>query len=553
MTISRSHHRQLGFRLILIAITVVCTNVLKPRASEAAAPVASTTNGAVAGIQSATMNEYLGIPYAAPPVGPLRWTPPLPHSKWKGVLQATQFGSGCGGSNEDCLFLNVYTPRQGDQGQNEGENLPVMVWIHGGALVTGSGDPYDPTRLVAKGVIVVTINYRLGLFGFFAHPAIEAEGHLNGNYGLMDQQLALKWVRRNIAAFGGDPSRVTIFGESAGGLSIYAQLASPLAAGLFQRAIVESGAYLQFQDYYHYVISLTAAETTGVPPFVPSGIADAYALKCGGDNSPDTAACLRSVPAWWFSYVEPTGLYPIVDGTVLTQSPAAALASGQFNRVSVMSGGNRDEWRLQVANTFDFGFFGPLLNSDYQLALEGQFGTALGDFLFTYPVYPLLPPLSPPDDAASLALSAAGTDAIFACPERNSVKLLSKFVKTYAYEFNDENAPPVQNDVFWGGSLSFPLGAYHTAELQFLFIGDFFGFGVQSLLPDEQALSDAMVSYWTRFAKTGNPNSPSTPLWAPYSSSTDQFQSLIPPTPGPESTFDAEHLCSVFWDILPSQ
>jgi para-nitrobenzyl esterase len=550
MTISRNHHRKLGFRLILIAITVVCTSVLEPRASEAAAPVIFTTNGSVAGIQSATMNEYLGIPYAAPPVGPLRWTPPRRHSSWKGVLQATQFGNKCpqsdpttGGvldGDEDCLFLNVYTPTQGDQGKN----LPVMVWIHGGGLVSGSGDPFDPTRLVAKGVIVVTINYRIGILGFFAHPAIDDEGHLNGNYGLMDQQRALKWVRRNIAAFGGHPRRVTIFGESAGGHSVYAQLASPLAAGLFQRAIAESGAYSQFQDYYHFVISLAAAEMTGVPFFVPSGIADAAAVGCGIDNSAATAACLRDVPASSLVNIEPTGLYAIIDGTLLPESPSAALAGGRFNRVPVMSGSNRDEWRIFVAGTYD-ARVGPLSNSDYQAALEALFWPALGDYLFNHNVYPLPP--SPPADAASLALGAAGTDDIFACPERNSVKLLSKFVKTYAYEFNDENAPPVQSDPFFGGFLSFPLGAYHAAELQFLFIGDFFGFPVLPLSADEQALSDAMVNYWTRFGKTGNPNSPSTPFWAPYSSSTDQFQSLIPPTPGAESTFDAEHLCSAFW------
>jgi para-nitrobenzyl esterase len=168
--------------------------------------------------------------------------------------------------------------------------------------------------------------------------------------------------------------------------------------------------------------------------------------------------------------------------------------------------------------------------------------------LFGFSLESLYPYFSYP--SGGVALGASGTDAIFACPERNSVKLLSKFVKTYAYEFNDENAPPVQSDPFFGGSLSFPLGAYHTAELQFLFIGDFFGFPVLPPSADEQALSDAMVSYWTRFGKTGNLNSPRTPFWAPYSSSTDQFQSLIPPTPGPESTFDAEHLCSAYWDTL---
>jgi para-nitrobenzyl esterase len=554
--LTQNLHRGFYLRLVLIIATVAGIDALKPAISAAAAPVISTSNGAVAGIQSASMNEYLGIPYATPPVGPLRWTPPQPHSSWKGVLQATQFGNKCPQfdftigkiiDNEDCVYLNVYTPRnqgQNGQGQNEGENLPVMVWIHGGAYTSGSGDPYDPTRLVAKGVIVVTINYRLGLLGFFAHPAIDAEGHLNGNYGLMDQQLALKWVKRNIGAFGGDPARVTIFGQSAGGHSVYAHLASPLSKGLFQRAIAESGAYVQFQDYFGFVMPLAAAETTGLLPLVPSGILEAGLVNCGGDSSAATAACLRAVPAASFVNIAPSTLYAIIDGTLLPQSPTAAIGSGQFNRVPVMTGSNHDEYRSFIADDYDFQG-NPLSNSGYQAALEAFFGTALGDSLF-FNVYPL--PSSPPADAASLALSTALTDDVFACPERNSVRLLSKFVKTYAYEFNDENAPPTQD--FFGGFLTFPLGAYHTAELQFLFIGDFFGFPVLPLSADEQSLSDAMVSYWTRFGTTGNPNSPSTPLWAPYHASTDQFQSLTPPIPGVESTFASEHLCSAFWNTF---
>ena len=205
-------------------------------------PSIVTQDGPVKGIVSPSINEFLGIPYAAPPLGPRRWMPPQSHERWHGVLDATQLGNQCPQvdffgtelGDEDCLFLNVYTPG-GKKNRNEDDDLPVMVWIHGGSLVTGSGGLYDPTPLVTKGnVIVVTINYRLGVLGFLAHPALDAEGHLNANYGLMDQQLALRWVQRNIEAFGGDPERVTIFGESAGGLSVYSHLASPTAAGLFQ-------------------------------------------------------------------------------------------------------------------------------------------------------------------------------------------------------------------------------------------------------------------------------------------------------------------------------
>jgi len=284
-------------------------------------PVAHTESGLVIGSTTDGVNEFLGIPYAAPPVGPRRWTPPKPYGFFPGFfLPATKFGSECTQpgviGNENCLFLNVYTPQNQpaqDLLEDNGRGLPVMVWIHGGAFRRGSSDPYDPTRLVKKGVIVVTINYRLGYLGLFAQSAIDAEGHLNGNYGLMDQQFALKWVRNNIAGFGGDPDRVTIFGESAGGQSVYSQLASPLAAGLFRGAIAESGSYLNFQDYFHFIVTLPIAETTGSAG-VPSGNAISASVGC----TSQTASWLRAVPATTLVAVEPSTLYPFVDGTLLT-------------------------------------------------------------------------------------------------------------------------------------------------------------------------------------------------------------------------------------------
>src|SRR6202171_4867142 len=225
-----------------------------------------TQSGPIKGVQMFGVEAFLGIPYAAPPIGALRWTPPQPPAHFKGVFKAAQFGNSCtqpGSGVEDCLTLNVFTPHI-KKNRNKKKPLPVMFWIHGGGLVGGGSIFYDPSPLVLKGkVIVVTINYRLGLLGFFAHPAIDAEGHLNGNYGFMDQQFALQWVKSNIAKFGGDPNRVTIFGESAGGQSIYANLASPTAAGLFQRAIAESGAYTEFQDYWDFIVPLATAETAG--------------------------------------------------------------------------------------------------------------------------------------------------------------------------------------------------------------------------------------------------------------------------------------------------
>ena len=279
-----------------------------PFASTNAAVV--TENGPVKSTVAFGVEQFLAIPYAAPPVGNLRWMPPQPHARWHGVLRSSNFGSRCiqqdGSGSEDCLTLNVFRPIA-HKNQNKSNPLPVMVWIHGGGLVSGGSADYQPDPLVRAGnVIVVTINYRLGILGFFAHPAIDAEGHLNGNYGLMDQQFALRWVQRNIAAFGGDPNRVTIFGESAGGQSVYAQLASPTAAGLFQRAISQSGAYSEFQDYLDFIIPLAQGETIGTG-LVPSGIAQAQSVGC-----PDqTATCLRALPASTLALAASVPIVPI--------------------------------------------------------------------------------------------------------------------------------------------------------------------------------------------------------------------------------------------------
>ena len=265
------------------AAPAVSAGTVGPRVASASGPVAGTANGAVLGLASGAVNEFLGIPYAAPPVGPLRWKPPQPAASWAGVRAATAFAPHCpqpaspfgkASTSEDCLYLNVYTPSH----QQPGARNPVMVWIHGGALVTGESDDYNPAKLVADGVTVVTINYRLGALGFLADPALADAKGQSGDYGLMDQQAALRWVQRNIANFGGDPGDVTIFGESAGGLSTLSQVASPQAKGLFEKAIVESGSYNLTQA------SLATAETAG----------EAFATKAGCASG--TAACLRGLP-----------------------------------------------------------------------------------------------------------------------------------------------------------------------------------------------------------------------------------------------------------------
>jgi para-nitrobenzyl esterase len=497
-------------------------------------PAIKTQSGPLKGIFNETTAEFLGIPYAAPPVGNLRWMPPQPYGRFKGLFEATSFGSVCtqpGAGSENCLFLNIYVPNF-KKNRSANHALPVMFWIHGGGLTAGAGSDYVPTPLLAPGnVIVVTINYRLGYLGFFAESALDSEGHDAGNYGLMDQQFALKWVQNNIAAFGGDPSNVTIFGESAGGHSVYCQLASPTAAGLFSHAISESGSYLIFDSFIQPIVSLSVGETTGTG-FVPAGNSVASGLGCS------TSACLRAVSVDTLINIQPGTLYAFVDGTLLTQTPDAAFAAGAFNQVPVIAGTNHDEWRIFVADEYDLANPpDPILTlAEYDTAVLAMWGPLLGpiiEVVYPYANYP----------SGGVALGTSGTDGVFACSARNADELLSAFTTTHAYEFNDENAPPQQSEI---PGLTFPLGAYHGSEVQYLFdIGFYFQFD-----PAQVQLSQAMVDYWTNFAVSGDPNGGALPTWSPYDPSTDVFQSLIPPTPTTESTFNSDHMCDDFWNLI---
>ena len=540
--------------LILALVTLAAAVVCSPGIA-AARPVIVTDQGPLTGLTVSGEQQFLGIPYAAPPVGSLRWLPPQPPARFNGVFQATQFGSACTQPNpnaagstlgsEDCLTLNIYVPDI----EPPPHGFPVMVWIHGGGLTGGGGFLYDPTSLVQKGnVIVVTINYRLGLLGFFAHPAIDAEGHLNANYGLMDQQFAFDWVRRNIGAFGGDHKRVTIFGESAGGISVLSNVASPTAAGLFQGAITESGAVIQFQDYFDPVsiVPLATTESIGTP-FVPAGTALADKVGC----SSQTAECLRATSAATLVEAEPPSLLlPIVDGAILSQTPDAAFESGAFNRVPVINGMNHDEYRLLVALQYDLTG-NPLTDAQYPdavAALLNQIRTVSSSFVqAVLALYPLsnYPPPTGYSVSAPLALGALGTDYAWECPARNADLSLAKYVATYTYEFHDETAPPPPGF----SSLSFPFGDGHGVVLPYLF-SSLFGV-TPTLTSDQRQLSDTMIGYWTQFAKAGNPNSEGAPNWPEYGA-TAQFQSLVAPTPAPESdaTFDADHKCSLFWDTF---
>jgi para-nitrobenzyl esterase len=491
-------------------------------------PVVATAGGLVQGTTAGRTNQFLGIPYAAPPVGALRWHAPEPAAPWPSVRTATAFGPNCpqnaspfgqASTSENCLFLNVYAPA-GLRGQIG--HLPVMFWIHGGALVTGESNDYNPAKLVAKGTVVVTINYRLGALGFLAHPALaSAPGGASGNYGLMDQQAALRWVQRNIARFGGDPRNVTIFGESAGGLSVLSQLTSPSARGLFSRAIVESGAYALTEA------PLATAESAG----------EAFATKAG--CSDQTAACLRALPVSTILADENSaGYQPDIDGAVLHQSIGPALASGQFNRVPLINGSNHDEWRLFVALDELEGQPG-VTAQNYVASIEAELGLPAAAAQAVAAKYPVANFSSAP-----VALGAAGTDVVFACPALTVDQSASKFVPVHAYEFADENAPER-----FLPPLGFPYGAAHASEIQYLF-------DISSAIPgtlnaQQQQLSATMQQYWTNFAKIGIPSSPNVPLWPAFTTAAHQMISLAPPLPSVTAAFAAEHNCA-FWAALES-
>lgn len=493
------------------------------------------------------MLEFLGLRYAQPVTGSLRWKAPQPVRPSADTQDATRFGNHCpqifspfgnATETEDCLFLNVFVPnRRGDSDPDRNDAHPVMVWIHGGGLVVGESDEFNAIKLVQRGVIVVTINYRLGVLGFLAHPALTAESpdHTSGNFGIQDQQAALNWVRRNIRAFGGDPERVTIFGESAGGLSTLTNLASPTAQGLFHSAIVQSGTWYALEQP-----ALAQAEVVGTN--------FAKAVGCNQPNPTDVLVCLRglSVPTILanqaLSFVR-SFPFPNVDGKVLTQSIGPALASGQFNRVPLMNGTTRDEQNLFVAMDYDLAA-GPITAATYLAAIAALTGTSTQAALVAsrYPVPAQFPSF---DQGAA----AAATDAQDACTARFVDQLASSFVPTFAYEFNDQKAP--QNFL---PAVTFPYGAYHSAEDQYIFpVANPLGYGLNlaqtPLDADQQRLSDRMVDYWTEFARSGDPAGSGQSHWPRFHRDHQVWLSLVPPTPVTETNFATVHQCD-FWDGL---
>jgi para-nitrobenzyl esterase len=490
--------------------------------------VVTIADGKLKGYAANGISTFLGIPFAAPPVGNLRWRPPAPAAKWSGERDAGAFGLSCVQTNtfgvmavrattEDCLYLNVFAPTA-----DRKRLRPVMVWIHGGGLINGRTNDYDPRKLVKDGdVVAVSITYRMNVFGYMAHPALDKEGHPFGNYGTLDQQAALKWVQQNIKAFGGDPNNVTVFGESAGGLAILFNLVSPSAKGLFHKAILQSGVSSAPQT------PLEAAEKIGAD----------FATAMGCEDQ--TAACMRSKSV--DEIIAKAGRFlnaavRSVDGSVLPGQMQALMAEGKFHRVPILMGNNADEWTWFTSLT-ELASGKPMTAEDYPRRLTATFGA---DRAAKVEAQYLLSGSPSPSEAFSLALSSFG----FYCPSRRVMRSASKNGATiYAFEFNDRNAPQYFPPV------SYPYGATHTLEIQYLFPGYHGAAGVRKpLSADQQKLSDTMVGYWTNFARTGNPNGKGLPNWPQWTQANEQTQ-MLDTKVATGKEFAAGRKCD-FWDAL---
>jgi para-nitrobenzyl esterase len=462
---------------------------------------------------------FKGIPFAAPPVGALRWKPPQPVPKWSGVRDASKFGNVCiqpdqrkapqprlnlavmDGSppvSEDCLYLNVWTPAA-----SASDKLPVMLYGVGGAFTEGAGSVplYDGDALARKGVVVVTMNYRLGPFGFFVHPALTAESphKASGNYGLMDMLASARWVKDNIAAFGGDPSNVTVFGQSAGAMAIASLVASPEAKGLFRRAISQSGAWMGLGMRAGGMTSRAQAEETGAK--AAGNIATAEQLRAM--SADDVTAKLRSA-----------GM--LVDGWVIPEDPTVTFANGRQNAVDVLVGSNKDEGSF---------FNQPVTSAQFEERARMSWGDLAGEYLKLYP--------HATDTEAAKSTGENTGDGTYWHMRLFADYQAKKGNKAYLYYF-------AQNPPNEAGRPPFP--AAHASELPYVF-GNL---GQLPLFPDgsdpklaaasapDRKLADTMSSYWVNFARSGDPNGRGLPVWKAHQAGNQQDGMLLDADPASE-------------------
>jgi para-nitrobenzyl esterase len=455
----------------------------------------------VEGKQDGPVRAFLGIPYAAPPTGDLRWKPPAAPAKWTGVRRATEFGARCvqapvygdmvfrdGGPSEDCLFLNAWTPAKSADAK-----LPVMVWIHGGGFVAGaSSEPrQDGTILSQQGVVVVSMNYRLGIFGFFVHPELARESGRNaaGNYGLLDMIASLQWVRDNIAKFGGDPGNVTIFGESAGSFAVSELMASPLAKGLFHKAIGESGG---------------AFSRTGLSLDTLAAREERDSKFAGTSYGVQTLAELRAIPAqklldatWKAGGNDHFGFDPVVDGYFLPATVASIFAAGKQSDVPLLAGWNHDEGSFAVAaspNRPDV--------ASVQARAQKEFGQKAAEFLKLYPADDDVQALRSAEDYAGDQFIAWSTWKWI------EAQVMTGKQPVYRYRF-DLGLPSDPKGA--------QLGAYHSAEIEYVF-GQLDSKAHMDWRASDRQLSRQMQKYWANFARRGDPNGSGLAKWPSYSS-----------------------------------
>ncbi|MFL1407346.1 carboxylesterase/lipase family protein [Marinobacter sp. M1N3S26] len=509
--------------------------------NERPANVRETQQGQVEGVRESYGLAFRGIPYAQPPVGDLRYADPVPAEPWDDTLVADEFGGSCiqpastfgaSESTEDCLYLNVYTPE-------EAEGRPVMVWIHGGSFETGSGGgSYTPSGLLEHDVVVVTVNYRMGVLGFLSHPDLDGP---SGSYGIMDQQLALQWVQDNIANFGGDPGNVTIFGESAGGASVLTHIASPASGDLFHRAIIQSGAYIGQIDQPTQATMQAAGDTF----YDGLGCGD---IDCIRDL--DAQTILEAQQAAGLSYV------PSLRSDILPKDVKTSLADGDYNKVPVIAGSNLDEGRLFVgiaeltrigalieggATPEDAAAQAMLKEEDYRdevVALVGEDDADAVVAEYDTADY----------DNVSIAVSAINTDIRFACPSVPQLQQLAAGGEmVYAYEFTDRDAP----SIIPAGN-TFDLGAAHAFEIQYVF-GNRASREARGMTDEASLdLADAMTAYWASFATNGDPNTSDGTgvMWENVQANSNMLE-LDPAQIGnlAVNDFSTRHKCG-FWNDL---